>query len=58
MNMLTRRTFIAAAAGTLAAPSATLGQSANARVRFAVDWVWQGNHSIWTLAQDRGIFRR
>jgi NitT/TauT family transport system substrate-binding protein len=56
MNTLTRRTFMAAAAGTLAAPSATLGQSANARLRFAVDWVWQGNHSIWTLAQDRGFF--
>jgi NitT/TauT family transport system substrate-binding protein len=56
MNGLSRRAFLAATAGTFAAPRVSLGQAAIPKVRFAVDWVWQGNHSIWTLAQDRGLF--
>ena len=56
MNGFSRRTFLAATAGALAAPRVTLGQVVMPKVRFAVDWVWQGNHSIWTLAQDRGLF--
>jgi NitT/TauT family transport system substrate-binding protein len=31
-------------------------QPALSKARFAVDWVWQGNHSIWTYAQDLGLF--
>jgi NitT/TauT family transport system substrate-binding protein len=53
---INRRSFLtsAAAAGLLAFPRPALAQAA--RVRFAVDWVWQGNHAIWTLAQDKGLF--
>jgi NitT/TauT family transport system substrate-binding protein len=55
MIKLSRRSFIAGTAGALAAPRAAFAQNA-AKVRFAVDWVWQGNHSIWTYAQDTGLF--
>ena len=37
-------------------PAIGYGQSGPHTVRFAVDWVWQGNHSIWTYAQDKGLF--
>jgi NitT/TauT family transport system substrate-binding protein len=55
MTAISRRLLLAAPA--LALPFAGRAQ-APARVRFAMDWVWQGNHSIWTLAQDSGIFAR
>jgi NitT/TauT family transport system substrate-binding protein len=58
MKKLTRRTFVACAVGTLAAPRLSFGQGTNSRVRFAVDWVWQGNHSIWTLGVDQGLFTK
>jgi NitT/TauT family transport system substrate-binding protein len=51
-----RRAFLLGTAGALAMPAIGLGQGANHQVRFAVDWVWQGNHSIWTYAEDTGIF--
>ena len=52
-----RRAFVMGAAGALATPFvAALGQASRPKVRFAVDWVWQGNHSIWTYAEDTGIF--
>lgn len=54
MHQLSRRTLLGAASA-LAAPAVAHAQAAS-RVRFAMDWVWQGNHSIWTLAQDSGIF--
>src|SRR5262245_33061141 len=56
MGEFSRRSFLAATAGSLAAPHVAFGQATPPKVRFAVDWVWQGNHSIWTLAQDRGLF--
>ena len=37
-------------------PSIIRAQTGTSKVRFAVDWVWQGNHSIWTYAQDLGLF--
>lgn len=40
----------------IAAPSFLRAQPAMKTVRFAVDWVWQGNHSIWTYGQDLGLF--
>jgi NitT/TauT family transport system substrate-binding protein len=51
-----RRAFVVGAAGALATPFVALGQASRPRVRFAVDWVWQGNHSIWTYAEDTGLF--
>lgn len=56
MKGLSRRAFLAGTSGALAMPSIGHGQNAAATVRFAVDWVWQGNHSIWTFAQDKGLF--
>jgi len=56
MPSISRRSFIAGAAGTLAMPSIIRAQTGTSKVRFAVDWVWQGNHSIWTYAQDLGLF--
>jgi NitT/TauT family transport system substrate-binding protein len=55
MVNLTRRTFIAGATGALVAPCVVSAQ-VNPRVRFAVEWVWQSNHAIWTVAQDQGFF--
>jgi NitT/TauT family transport system substrate-binding protein len=56
MKGLSRRSFLAGTAGALAMPAISRGQNAASTVRFAVDWVWQGNHSIWTYAQDKGLF--
>jgi NitT/TauT family transport system substrate-binding protein len=56
MKSVSRRTFLAGTAGMLAMPSIVRAQGGPRTVRFAVDWVWQGNHSIWTYAQDLGLF--
>lgn len=53
---LTRRSVLAGTAGALALPRLSFSQAAATRVRFAVDFVWQSNHSIWTLADDAGMF--
>lgn len=58
MTRLTRRTFVAGTVGTIGLPHLAFAQGANARVRFAVDWVWQGNHSIWTYGVDQGLFAK
>ena len=36
------------------APGAAVAQKT--KVKFVLDWTWQGQHGIWTLAQDRGYF--
>jgi NitT/TauT family transport system substrate-binding protein len=51
-----RRAFLAGAAAAFASPPVARAQNARQKVRFAVDWVWQGNHSIWTYAEDTGLF--
>lgn len=56
MNSLSRRGFLAGSTAALALPRLALAQKPQNTVRFAVDWVWQGNHSIWTYAQDTGLF--
>lgn len=56
MTSISRRSLIAGAAGLVAAPMVVRAQGSRREVRFAVDWVWQGNHSIWTYAQDLGLF--
>ena len=56
MKPISRRSFIVGTAGALAMPAIVRAQGAPHKVRFAVDWVWQGNHSIWTYAQDLGLF--
>ena len=52
MKAVSRRSVLVGTAGVLAMPAIGHGQSASSPVRFAVDWVWQGNHSIWTYGQD------
>ncbi|HZF77035.1 MAG TPA: ABC transporter substrate-binding protein [Acetobacteraceae bacterium] len=32
--------------------------AAQTPLRFSLDWALQGNHGMWALAEDRGIFRR
>ena len=54
MSMVSRRLFLSGVAGAFL-PRTVTAQTAS-RVRFAVDWVWQSNHAIWTLAQDNGFF--
>ena len=56
MKAVSRRSVLVGTAGVLAMPAIGRGQSAASPVRFAVDWVWQGNHSIWTYGQDTGLF--
>jgi NitT/TauT family transport system substrate-binding protein len=52
--MLHRRALLAAA---LATP-ALHGARAQTALRFSLDWALQGNHAMWALAEDRGVFRR
>lgn len=54
---IARRGLLVAAGATLAAPRPGTAQPA-VRLRFAVEWVWQGNHAVWTHALDSGIFAR
>ncbi|WP_376090896.1 ABC transporter substrate-binding protein [Roseomonas sp. CCTCC AB2023176] len=56
--MITRRTVLAAGAGLLAAPHIVREAHAQAPVRFCLDWALQGNHGMFALAEDRGVFRR
>src|SRR5437764_627420 len=56
MTRFSRRSIFAGAAATALVPRLGFGQAAAARVRFAVDFVWQSNHAIWTVAQDNGFF--
>src|SRR5262249_3872391 len=42
--------------GGRASPGGAVAKESRQKVRLAVDWVWQGNHSIWTYAEDTGIF--
>ncbi|NGM20516.1 ABC transporter substrate-binding protein [Roseomonas stagni] len=58
MTSLNRRTLLATAAGaTLSLPTIRTA-AAQSAVRFTLDWALQGNHGMWSLAEDRGIFRR
>lgn len=52
--MLHRRTLAAAA---LALPAIRTAR-AQTPLRFSLDWALQGNHGMWALAEDRGIYRR
>ena len=52
-----RRALLATAGATLAMPWIRTAQ-AQSTLRFALDWTLQGNHGMWALAEDRGIYRR
>lgn len=55
-----RRQFVAAGAAFAASTLATSTGHAQGRVpiRFQLDWVWQGPHAFFLLAQDRGYFAK
>jgi NitT/TauT family transport system substrate-binding protein len=55
--MIARRMLLAAGASGLALPAIRTAQ-AQTPLRFSLDWALQGNHAMWALAEDRGIFRR
>ncbi|WP_372624143.1 ABC transporter substrate-binding protein [Falsiroseomonas sp.] len=56
--LLRRRHLMATAAGAaLALPAMRTGHAQTA-LRFSLDWALQGNHGMWALAEDRGIYRR
>jgi NitT/TauT family transport system substrate-binding protein len=52
---MTTRRFVLAAA--LALPAIRVAQAQTA-LRFSLDWALQGNHGMWALAEDRGLYRR
>jgi NitT/TauT family transport system substrate-binding protein len=54
---LRRRTLLAAGGATLALPTIRTAQAQTA-LRFSLDWALQGNHAMWSLAEDRGIYRQ
>ena len=59
MLILTRRSLLASAPTALLLSTAWMGVRAQAplkQVRFAVEFSWEGNHAIYTLAQDLGYF--
>jgi NitT/TauT family transport system substrate-binding protein len=51
-----RRTLLAAGAAALALPQVRTARAQSA-LRFSLDWALQGNHGMWALAEDRGIYR-
>jgi len=53
-----RRHLIAAAGGAALALPAMRTARAQSQLRFCLDWALQGNHGMWALADDRGIYRR
>ncbi|WP_431285789.1 ABC transporter substrate-binding protein [Humitalea sp. 24SJ18S-53] len=55
--MTARRTFLALA-GVMAAPAILRAQGSLTPLRFTLDWALQGNHGMWTLADERGLFRQ
>lgn len=56
--MLNRRTLIAAGTGAALTLPAIRTARAQTPLRLTLDWALQGNHAIWPVAQDRGLFQR
>jgi NitT/TauT family transport system substrate-binding protein len=55
--LLRRRHLLGIAAGATLALPAMRSASAQTALRFSLDWALQGNHGMWALAEDRGIYR-
>jgi NitT/TauT family transport system substrate-binding protein len=56
--MIERRSLLLAAGGAALAAPAIRTARAQTALRFSLDWALQGNHGMWALAEDRGIYRR
>jgi NitT/TauT family transport system substrate-binding protein len=56
MNKISRRTSLGVIAGACTAPMGLKAQANLDRIRFATQWVWQSDHAIWTIAEQRGYF--
>lgn len=57
MSLITRRTLLGGASGALVLSSfPAVAQSKLKPVRFAVEFAWESNHAVWTLAEDLGYF--
>ena len=54
MTMHRRDVFKAGLAVALAAPMVARAQAT--RMKFVCDFAYQGNHAVWGLAIDRGLF--
>jgi len=52
-----RRHLMIAAGAALAMPAIRPASAQGKPVRFALDWALQGNHSMFTIAEERGLFR-
>src|SRR4030088_1677939 len=56
MNKISRRTSLGVIVGACTAPIGLKAQTSLERIRFATQWVWQSDHAIWTIAEQRGYF--
>jgi len=59
MPIITRRSLLGSASTALlfsCRPMSICAQGSLRQVRFAVEFSWEGNHAIYTLAQDLGYF--
>ncbi len=56
--MIRRRHLLAATAGAALPLPVMRSAAAQTALRFSLDWALQGNHAMWSLADDRGIYRR
>jgi NitT/TauT family transport system substrate-binding protein len=59
ITTIRRRTLLGGAAGgaALALPAIRTA-AAQTPLRFTLDWALQGNHGMWALAEDRGVYRQ
>lgn len=53
-----RRHLLAATGGAALALPTMRTARAQSQLRFTLDWALQGNHGMWALAEDRGIYRQ
>ena len=55
---ISRRHLLAATGGAALALPTIRTARAQTALRFTLDWALQGNHAMWALAEDRGIYRQ
>ena len=57
MTISRRHLLAATGSAALALPTIRTARAQTA-LRFTLDWALQGNHAMWALAEDRGIYRQ